>query len=178
MKSTAQSEHGEAVILAKKLVARYRDREWSEEDIVADLTSLAEGEPVWRRELISLLAVGSGIPLNVLCQEIGVGPAVVMSRRRKDPVLDQAVRDYLGAYFEDEAQIPMKDIKSGVLLGGLNSFAHGWKEGEGRTLTDEDLQRIIRAIIDSVRLRVSDPNVLKAIGEDISQTLSRFQQGQ
>jgi hypothetical protein len=177
MKPTTNSEHAEAVLAAQKLIERYRGRDFTEQDVIDDLTGLAEGVPAWRGELLAILAVANGIPFNILLGEIGVGPAVVMARRRRDKVLDDAVKNYLGSFFEDEASVPSRDIKAGVLVLGLEQHAHGWKKDEGRTLSDEDLHRIIRAIIDSVRLRVGDPKVLKDIGEDIQATLARFQGG-
>lgn len=175
MNKTPQMNHAEAETLAKKLVARLRKQDWSDEDIVADLLGLAEGVPAWRRELLAALAEANGIPFNILCAEIGVGPAVVMARRRKDKELEQAVANYMGAYFEDEASIPTRGVSAGVVLAGLERHAHGWKAEEGRSLSDEDVQKIIRAMIDSVRLRVKDKEVLKLIGEDIASVIKRAQ---
>ncbi len=175
MPKTPEMTHAEAKLEAKALVEKLRKRAWTEAEIVADLLGLAEGTPPWRSELLSLLAVANGIPLHILYAEIGVGPAVVMARRRKDKELDAAISNYLGAFFEDEASIPVRDIKAGVVLAGLEAHAHGWKKEAGRSLSDEDLQKLIRTIIDSVRLRVKDVEILKLIGEDITQALKRAQ---
>lgn len=174
-KKTIQQKAADGSLAAERLIAEFRERDWSPEEITEQLASLAEGEPAWRGELLYLLAHANGVPTTDLYRVCEVGPATVMQRRRKDPVLDQAVVDYLGAFFEDEAQLPIRDIKAGVLTAGLEAHAHGWKPNEGRSLSDEDLQRIIRAIVDSVRLRVGDPAILKLIGEDIQATLRRHQ---
>lgn len=174
-KKTIQQKAAEFSLGAERLIAEFRERNWTPEEITKELEALASGEPAWRGELLYLLANANGIPTTDLYRVCEVGPATVMARRRKDPVLDQAIVNYLGAFFEDEAQMPLRDIKAGVLTAGLEAHAHGWKPNEGRSLSDEDLQRIIRAIVDSVRLRVGDPQILKLIGEDIQATLRRHQ---
>ena len=173
--ATPHQNYVQAREAARNLVERIREESFSDEQIMNDLLGLGDGTPPWRAEMLRLLAEANGIPLNVLCEVCNVGPAKVMARRRKDPQLDEAVRNYLGASFEDEAQVPLRDIKAGVLQTGLTSFAHGWKADEGRQLSDEDLHKVIRAIVDSVRLRVSDPEILKAIGQDIQDVLNRTQ---
>ena len=175
MSKTPEMSHAEAVLEARQLVEQIQSLEPSDEDIVADLLCLAEGHPTWRGDLLKLLATANSIPLNILISALHVGPAVVMARRRKDKELDRAIQNYLGAYFEDEASLPTKGVPGGVVLAGLERHAHGWKPDEGRNLSDEDLQKIIRAIIDSVRLRVKDAEILKMIGEDIAATLKRTQ---
>lgn len=166
---------GERNEIAEKLVADFRKRKWSDEEVLADLVGLREGVPPWRREVLYALANSNGISLNALFSAIGVAPAVVMARRRKDAELSQAIANYLGAYFEGEAQMPVLGISGNVLMAGLEKHADGWKPDEGRSLTDEDLQRIIRAIVDSVRLRVADQEILKLIGDDVNAVLQRFQ---
>ena len=175
MNKTPEMTHAEAVLEASRLLTKLRARPVTEEDIVADLTGLATGEPTWRSDLLALLAEANGIPLHILIGTLGIGPAVVMARRRKDKTLDSAIQNYLGAYFEDEASLPTRGVAAGVLLAGLERHAHNWKPDEGRNLSDEDLQKLIRAIIDSVRLRVKDQTILKAIGADIAETLKRVQ---
>ncbi len=175
MSKTPEMSHAEAVLEAAALVASLRKREFTDEEVIADLLALADGTPPWRRELLALLSRANGIPFNILCTQVGVGPAVVMAHRRKDKQLDQAVTNYLGAYFEDEASIPTRGVSAGVVLAGLERHAHGWKAEEGRTLTDEDVQKILRAMIDSVRLRVKDQAILKLIGADIQAIVRRVQ---
>jgi len=175
MSKTPEMTHAEATLEAARLLDQLRARPVTDEDIVADLLGLAEGQPTWRGDLLAMLATANGIPLNILIHSLGVGPAVVMGRRRKDKELDQAIANYLGAFFEDEASIPTRGVSAGVVLAGLERHAHGWKQDEGRNLSDEDLQKIIRAIIDSVRLRVKYKDILKLIGEDIAATLKRTQ---
>ncbi len=175
MKPTTQDAHSKTVLAAEALVAKLRKRKWTDAEITQELIGLSEGVPPWRSELMALLASASGIPFGVLCDVIGVGPAVVMARRRKDKELEVAVSNYLGAYFEDEASLPVKSIAPGIILAGVEKHAHGWKPDEGRNLSDEDLQKIIRALIDSVRLRVKDEEIRKLIGEDIAATIKRTQ---
>lgn len=175
MNKTPQMTHAEAVLEAGRLLEKLRARPVSEEDIVADLLGLAEGQPTWRSDLLALLAEANGIPLNVLIAALGIGPAVVMARRRKDKQLDAAIQNYLGAYFEDEASLPTRGVAPGVVLAGLERHAHNWKPEEGRSLSDEDLQKFLRAVIDSIRLRVKDQQLLKMIGADIAESLKRIQ---
>ena len=175
MNKTPEMTHAEAVLAASRLLDKLRARPVSEEDIVADLLGLAQGQPSWRGDLLSLLASANGIPLNILIGSLGIGPAVVMAHRRKDKQLDEAIKNYLGAFFEDEASLPTRGVAAGVVLAGLERHAHNWKPEEGRSLSDEDLQKLIRAIIDSVRLRVKDQQILKLIGADIAETLKRVQ---
>lgn len=175
MHKTPEMNHAEAVLAAQSLLEKIRARPVNEEDIVAELTGLASGEPTWRSDLLTLLSEANGIPLHILIGSLGIGPAVVMARRRKDKVLDAAIQNYLGAYFEDEASMPTRGVAAGVVLAGLERHAHAWKPEEGRSLSDEDLQKLIRAIIDSVRLRVKDKKILTMIGADIAETLKRVQ---
>ena len=174
-RKTTPQVAADAALTAERLIADFRAKEWDDEEIKKQLGELMSGVPTWRGELMYLLSQANGIPTSDLFRVVEVGPSQVMRQRRRDRELDEVLKDYLGAYFEDEAQMPTRDIKAGVLQAGLEAHAHGWKPDDGRTLTDEDLQKIIRAIVDSVRLRVSDPAILKLIGEDIADTLRRHQ---
>lgn len=164
--------------LAVKLMEGYRATNWNETDILADLTALREGMPSWRSELLWALSHANGIPLHALYDAIGVAPAVVMQRRRKDALLAHAISNYLGAYLEDEAQMPVRGIAANVLLTGLEKHADGWEKQEGRQLTDEDVHKLIRGFIDSVRLRVTDLEVVKLIGDDITAHLAKIRETQ
>lgn len=175
MKKPTPLISGERSQMADELIAAFRGRKWSDAEILQDLTGLRQGVPPWRRELLYALANANGIPVNALCVAVGVAPSVVMAARRKDGELSQAIQNYQGAYFEGEAQMPVLGVSAAVIMAGLEKHAQGWEPTEGRSLTDEDLQRIIRAIVDSVRLRVTDQEILKLIGQDIQATLLRFQ---
>lgn len=163
----------EAEARCATLVASFRSKDWTEDEITQAILGLDKGLVPWRNELLYMLATCDGQPLATIYKAIGVTGKQVMTLRRKDDEVAAAVRDYQGAYFEDEAMLPKRNIRPQVICAALGSMAHGWNADSLAALTPEKMQGIIRAILDAVRNRVPDAQVQRQIGEDIKAAMDR-----
>ena len=164
----------EADASCRTLIAGFRSKDWSSDELSAAILGLGKpGNVPWRQELLYMLSACQGEPISSIAKAIGVTSKQIMSLRRKDDEVAQAAKDYLGAYFEDEAMAPEHQIRPQVIVAALGNHAHGWDKTTDQSLTPDRMQAIIRAIIDAVRLHVKDAETQRLIGESIKSALDR-----
>ena len=163
----------EAKATSDRLVAEFRSKAWTQDEMTQAILGIDKGLVPWRSELLYMLSVCDGEPLATIYEAVGVTGAQVMRLRRKDDDVATAIRDYMGAYFEDEAMLPHRNVRPQVLALALTATAHGWDASSLAALTPEKMQAILRAVVDAVRNRVPDVDVQRQIGADIKAAFDR-----
>lgn len=169
----ARALQAEALAVCQRRVEQFRSKDWTQDEMTQAILGIDQGQVPWRSELLYMLSVCDGQPLSAIYEAVGVTGAQVMRLRRKDDEVASAIRDYMGAYMEDEAMLPMRNIRPQVLALALTATAHGWDASSLAALTPEKMQAILRAVVDAVRARVPDVEVQRQIGADIKAAFDR-----
>ena len=111
-----------------------------------------------RGELCYLLRVQSKLSLPALCEVLNISTATLFSLRRKDPEIDQLVKDYQASFFEDEAMTQEAGIHPALVIFGLKARA-GWIDAKDQAITYEQMAAIAERFINVVREELKgEPN--------------------
>lgn len=160
--STDEPEHltpmqrraAELASLTQALAER-GERPLSEADLASVMVTGDLQIPSWIDDLLFLLSRAQFSTLGVLSEVCGVNRATLMKWRRKVPQLEVACKDYLAATFEDEMELPHRQIRPGVLLMAAERLIPTFmKDAEGK-ISEEDVALLVRAILDSIRTRLA-----------------------
>jgi len=124
-----------------------------------------------RGELCYLLGAQSKLSLPALCDVIGISTSTLFKLRRKDPEIDQLVKDYQASFFEDEAMTQEAGIHPALVIFGLKARA-GWMDSKDAAITFEQMAAIAERFINVVREELKDEPNGEAIIDRISSRLS------
>lgn len=176
-----QRRQREATSLRKAL-GGFRKRKPTDEQVLAAMTG--QGElPKWLPELLFLMERATYSTLADLCEMVGTNRKNLMKWRRKHPPLETACKDYLAATFEDEMELPHRQIRPGVInLVAERIIPTFSKDADGR-LSEEDVALLVHAILDSMRTRLAASGlpqeeataILQGVAGDIRHEFSKRQ---
>lgn len=119
-----------------------------------------------RAELLYILEAQDDLPIKNVCRIFGISSNLLFSMRRKDPEVDQAVKDYQAAFFEDEAMSGDKGLHPALTIFGLKARA-GWMDAKDRAITGEQLSAITDRFVQILRKHITDPVLMDQIIQDL-----------
>lgn len=122
-----------------------------------------------RAELLYLLEAQGDLPIKNVCRIFGISGNLLFKMRRNDPEIDQAVKDYQAAFFEDEAMSQEQGIHPALVIFGLKARA-GWMDAKDKAITAEQLGAMTERFVDVLRKHISDPILLQRIVDDLMGT--------
>lgn len=122
-----------------------------------------------RGELVYLLRAQSKLAIPAICEVLGISTATLFALRRKDLEIDQIVRDYQAAFFEDEAMTGEAGIHPALTIFGLKARA-GWIDAKDNAITLEQMQQMAERFVQIVRDEVKDPAIIDRIVRRLSST--------
>ena len=119
-----------------------------------------------RAELLYILEAQDDLPIKNVCRIFGISSNLLFSMRRNDPEIDQAVKDYQAAFFEDEAMTGDKGLHPALTIFGLKARA-GWMDAKDRAISSEQLSAITDRFVQVLRKHITDPALLDRIVQDL-----------
>lgn len=122
-----------------------------------------------RAELLFILEAQDDLPIKNICRVFGISTHLLMKMRRNDAEIDQAVKDYQAAFFEDEAMSQEQGLHPALVIFGLKARA-GWMDAKDRAITAEQLSVMTERFSDVLRKHITDEKLLNRIIQDLMGT--------
>ena len=113
-----------------------------------------------------MLEAQSDLPIKNICKMFGIATSLLYKMRAHDPEIDEAVKNYQAAYFEDEAMSQENTLHPALVIFGLKSRA-GWMDAKDRAISAEQLGAMTERFISVLRKHIQDPVLMDRIVQDL-----------